>query len=425
MGLKAVETRKFNLDKRIKDISKWKITTTDKRSIKKFVEEYKAGRVTGQVGHNIEATVEKVLQQLRPAFENISQQEKHTISKFTKKDVNKIKKFTQQLLDGKIGNYVTSKPYPKKTIKQIFLALSLFLEWKFKDKLDEVSDDGVILVKPLKVKIKIEKRDPKYLIVDEILQLYKSCRTARERYFIANLFSSGQRAKEFHNNRYVDIHLPEKDENFAKLQVRKEFTKTNDRKIPLFFKKSLEATREFLEERENENIKPTDPIMDYSYDTMRKWLKRLGSRVLNKNVNYQLFRSSCAKWLVDVHHYTKYQLCYFMGWDFSSPMADIYINRSSAILQDSVDKAKDTEIEELGRKLEKQEYDLKLQQEKSKEDIEKQEMKILKLEKAMKDIKNFDNIAVNLFENKNIQKALIEIMLKKGLGKQLMEITGR
>ena len=117
MGLKAVETRKFNLDKRIKDISKWKITTTDKRSIKKFVEEYKAGRVTGEVGHNIEATVEKVLQQLRPAFENISQQEKHTISKFTKKDVNKIKKFTQQLLDGKIGNYVTSKPYPKKTIK--------------------------------------------------------------------------------------------------------------------------------------------------------------------------------------------------------------------------------------------------------------------------------------------------------------------
>ena len=134
----------------------------------------------------------------------------------------------------------------------------------------------------------------------------------------------------------------------------------------MFFKKSLEATREFLEERENENIKPTDPIMDYSYDTMRKWLKRLGDRVLNKNVNYQLFRSSCANWLVDVHHYTKYQLCYFMGWDFSSPMADIYINRSSAILQDSVDKAKDTEIEELGKKLEKQEYDLKLQQEKSK-----------------------------------------------------------
>ncbi len=100
MRLKAVETRKFNLNQRIKDISKWNVTPTDKRNIKEFIREYKAGDITQKIGNNIEATVEKVLQQLRPAFEHISENEKNTISKFTKKDVDKIKKFKQQLLDG-------------------------------------------------------------------------------------------------------------------------------------------------------------------------------------------------------------------------------------------------------------------------------------------------------------------------------------
>ena len=41
MGLKAVETRKFNLDKRIKDIDKWAVASIDKKAIKLFIEKYK------------------------------------------------------------------------------------------------------------------------------------------------------------------------------------------------------------------------------------------------------------------------------------------------------------------------------------------------------------------------------------------------
>ena len=441
MSLKAVETRKFNLIQRIKDISKWNVTPTDKRNIKEFIREYKAGDITQKIGNNIEATVEKVLQQLRPAFEHISENGKNTISKFTKKDVDKIKKFKQQLLGGKIGNYVTGDPYPKKTIKQIFLAFSLFLAWKFKGE-----DDRVILIEPLKVKIKLEKKDPKSLSVDEILQLYRSCRTPRERYVIANLFSSGQRAKEFHNNRYEDITLPEKDECFVRLQVRKEFTKTNDRKIPLLFNKSIEASREFLQDREKAGITPTEPIVDWTYDTLRKWLKRLGKTVLNKNINYQIFRSSCAKWLVDVHHYNRYQLCYFMGWHFSSPMADVYIQRSDAILQTAVDKAKNTEMEKLEIQIEKQDHDMKLQNEKFnnlQQDLEKTKMrekilskmtgrqkkdlnyqleKIHALEKSINKIQKFDALAVNLFKDKVVQEALLKAMIKKGYGKELWQL---
>jgi integrase len=284
---------------------------------------------------------------------------KNTFSPFlTPTNLEMIQKFKQNILDGKIGNFVTGEPYPRKTIKQIFLAFSLFLKWKFD------GDEGVLLAKPLTVNIKIEKKDPNFLTIDEILILYKHCSTARQRYLIANIFSSGQRAKEFHNNRYSDMTLPEKQESFVRLFVRKEFSKTHERKIPLFFKKSLEASREFLKVRENAGIKPDEPIMDYSYDAMRRWLKRFGKKILNKDINYQLFRSSCAKWLVDVHHYNRYQLCYFMGWDYSTPMADIYIKRSDAVLQNSVDNVKATEMEELEGKVEKQDYKMKIQNEK-------------------------------------------------------------
>ena len=63
--------------------------------------------------------------------------------------------------------------------------------------------------------------------------------------------------------------------------------------------------------------------------------------------------------------------------------------------------------------------------ERQKEDIEQQKMKILKLENAMKDKVKFDDIAQNLFENKEVQKALLQVMLKKGFGKQLMELAGK
>ena len=63
--------------------------------------------------------------------------------------------------------------------------------------------------------------------------------------------------------------------------------------------------------------------------------------------------------------------------------------------------------------------------ERQKEDIEQQKIKILKLENAMKDKVKFDDIAQNLFENEKVQEALLQVMLKKGFGKQLMELAGK
>ena len=53
--------------------------------------------------------------------------------------------------------------------------------------------------------------------------------------------------------------------------------------------------------------------------------------------------------------------------------------------------------------------------------IEKQEMKIIKLEKSINSLMKFDSIASNLLTDKAVQEALLKTMMKKGLGKDLME----
>jgi len=115
-----------------------------------------------------------------------------------------------------------------------------------------------------------------------------------------------------------------------------------------------------------------------------------------------------------------------LGHSISSRELDVYLNYMAQNRKRAKKILFNNNLEDVKNDLEEARQREKLHSnrlERQKEDIEKQEMKILKLEKAMKDMKNFDNIAVNLFENKKIQKALLEVMLKKGLGKQLMEIS--
>ena len=117
-----------------------------------------------------------------------------------------------------------------------------------------------------------------------------------------------------------------------------------------------------------------------------------------------------------------------LGHTISSRELDVYLNymaqnknRAKKILYNNNLEDVKNDLEEV-RQREKL-YSNRL--ERQKEDIEQQKMKILKLENAMKDKVKFDDIAQNLFENKEVQKALLQVMLKKGFGKQLMELVAK
>src|SRR5439155_14275592 len=127
---------------------------------------------------------------------------------------------------------------------------------------------------------------------------------------------SGARAGEFHNIRFEDVYLPEGKENFIKITLKQEYSKTLGRTIALYWKHSLEAVREYLAQRVAEGIKPADPVFRGDYTATRKFLERLGKSVLKRRLHYHLFRHSSTTFYAT--KLNRQELCYRYGWRFSS-----------------------------------------------------------------------------------------------------------
>lgn len=117
-----------------------------------------------------------------------------------------------------------------------------------------------------------------------------------------------------------------------------------------------------------------------------------------------------------------------LGHTISSRELDVYLNYMAQNRKRAKKILYNNNLEDVKNDLEEARQREKLHSnrlERQKEDIEQQKIKILKLENAMKDKVKFDDIAQNLFENEKVQEALLQVMLKKGFGKQLMELAGK
>ena len=88
----------------------------------------------------------------------------------------------------------------------------------------------------------------------------RHCRTPKQRYVLAVLFDAGVRAEEFVNIRLEDLRLPEGKENFVKLTLKEEYSKTKGRTIALYWRHSLPAVLAYLQERRAQGVGATDPI---------------------------------------------------------------------------------------------------------------------------------------------------------------------
>jgi hypothetical protein len=214
---------------------------------------------------------------------------------------------------------VKGRSYAQATKVDMRRALKAYLRWRLGD------------VRARQLTDWLDTRDvvktPDYLKEAEVLKLYKQCKSAEERFLIAVLFDSGARAEEFHNIRYEDVHLPGEKENFVKLTLKEEYSKTKGRVISLYWKQSLEAVIDFIRERERQAIRSDEPVYTKSYPATRKFLQRLGRKVLDRSIHYHLFRHSSATYYA-AKLSNRQQLCKRYGWTFSSSMPDTYIARS-------------------------------------------------------------------------------------------------
>lgn len=123
----------------------------------------------------------------------------------------------------------------------------------------------------------------------------------------------------------------------------------------------IEAVTDYVEQRKREGVRAGEPVYNGTYDSMRSFLRRLGSKVLKKNINPHLFRHSSATYYAS--KLNRQELCYRYGWAFSSNMPDIYISRAG-MQSEKLDEAfTQTELGELKSKLSKEEYERKKTQE--------------------------------------------------------------
>lgn len=335
-----IQIHNRGLESRKKKLDGWKIPQQEKKELVVFLDKLSLGQVNK--GKRVsESRQVKYLDLLKTPLEFWNKD----VTSLTLKDVER---FEKSLISNKIKSKFKSKPYTQNTKSNMRVAIKIYLKWRGVDeKLFNWLDSSV------------KNQTPDYLTEQEAERLYKSCKNNEERFLIAVLFDSGCRAEEFHNIRYEDVQLPKNSDNFVKLSLKEEYSKTRGRVISLFWKYSLEAVKDYLQEREKEEIKSKEPIFKNSYDNARQILYRLGKRVLNKSIHYHLLRHSSATYYAN--KLNRQELCYRYGWAFSSRMPDVYISRAGMENKELDEKFKSTELEDLRVQLEKEQRERAMQ----------------------------------------------------------------
>lgn len=350
------ETHSRYADKCVENIKEWNISDKEKLKVKQFLKDYISGKITQKIGTNRDALLERLTQLLKIPLENIKDpSNKKDIEKFFDDLVIKKKICSSQRLFNiktKISSVrSTGKPYAPKTQIEIIAVLKKYLLWRYKE---------IKLIEPLNIKVGKKERDIESLTLQEVEILYNHCKSDEERYIISLLFSSGARAEEFMSLRMCDITLPQKDE-FIKVVIRNDTSKTKGRTISLYWTNTLEAVPRFLKQRENEGAKPTDFIMTKNYLSMQRWISRLGLKILKKRVHPHIFRHACADWLAN--RLNRQQMCVFFGWSFSSNMPDVYIQRQNVNMKDVDKEVMSGNYQELKDQMKKAEFENKLKNE--------------------------------------------------------------
>jgi len=324
-----------NLLDRIEYLNKWELNNSLKQDLILFLQDLRNGKVNKGVRVS-ERTCCKYISLLKAPLLHYA------------KPLKNLKKSDIENFDNGIARDTIKsekkKPYSYNMKINMRIAIKTFLGWKLgKVKAEELTEN---------FDTREKEKTPDYLKEIEIEKLFKACKTAQERYLIAVLFDGGCRAEEFLNIRFEDIQMPEGKENFVKITLKEEYSKTMGRTISLFWRYSLEAVRDYVSERIKEGMKSNEQIYTQTYDATRFFLMRLGQRALKRSIHFHLFRHSSATYYSS--KLNRQELCYRYGWKFSSNMPDVYISRSGMMNKELEEKFISTELGELKSQLEEE-----------------------------------------------------------------------
>lgn len=194
----------------------------------------------------------------------------------------------------------------------------------------------------------------------------------RDKVIIQILFDGGFRIDEFSNIKFNDVKDDcLKSDGYYKIRITK--SKTKPRTIGLTLPLSTELLKDWLAENQDK-IGTNQPLIDMNKRSISIMLKRIGKRILNKNVFPHLLRHSSATYFC--HILNQYQMCKRYGWGMASDMPQRYIDREGVddetankkvITEENITISKQINI--LREQLQAQKEQMKLLQEQIKEKI--------------------------------------------------------
>jgi len=338
----------------LEDSKEWKIPQIEKKHLEKFSIEYANGRITGRIGKNVNGSIVDVLYKLKLPLEffkePVDKIEEREVKKFFDNLMSdKLKKKVKKKVKGKL-KFVASGNYEKKGKDKFLKALRLYLKYR----LEKQPKKLVKFNKILSVVITHSEREVKSLSPSDFDKLYECLTTLSDKFYILVNVWGGFRASEFHGITLDDVKLPdlEKGEEFVKIWIKHDNSKTKGRMIALYGKDCLTIVSAYVEQRKLEGIKNNEILYNKTHNSRKLWLRRLGIK-LNLQLHPHLFRSTCATWLVDkgiLKDYT--DLCLFFGWYFGSPTPSKYLNRGGIKLKLVDENVKKSKIDEVERLLE-------------------------------------------------------------------------
>lgn len=327
--VERIRIHRESLANRKEQLKGWKFPQTVKHELLRFLDDLGLGKVNRGKRLSPERQLQ-YLNGLRVPLESFNKSTTH----LTMRDVER---FEKALASGQLCNKLTGRPYAHNTQVEMRKLLKIFLRWSL-GPARALTLAGWLDIHP-------RPKTPDFLKESEVERLYKHCRNARQRFLIAVLFDSGARAEEFHNIRFEDVHLPEGADTFVRITLKQEYSKTLGRAITLYHRNSMEAVKDYVQERVAEGVKPTQPIFRGDYTATRKFLHRLGQKVLRRPIHYHLFRHSSATYYAT--RLNRQELCYRYGWRFSSDMPDVYISRAGMETKALDQKFTQTQMSEL------------------------------------------------------------------------------
>jgi len=284
-----------------------------------------------------------------------------------------------------------------------------FLKWKFKDwskRFEDLSDIKLVMrinEEKINADTLVTKKEVEAIMKEEPKLFWKT--------FFISLYESGLRPKELRTLIWKNIKFNVDKDDISEINV---FATKTHRARTVYVREATFYLKKLKEQSENELVfpAPRDKTKSVSKELPAMWLGRISQKVLGRRIYPYILRHSRATELYTNAGIPDKTVQKFLG--HSKSMADVYTHLSNKDVKDAVSKTI--------YKTEDLPPEKKYQLEK---DVEQHRMEILELKETIEDMKNFGAVANNLLEDKKLQKALLQSMMKNGFGKQLMELAGK